>query len=87
MKSIWLIDLNIECVYIDLTQNLERYTGYGGSSSHRVWSAIYEQNCFKFVYGDKSLRGLNDLSLDDLMDDVCLERRVFYRIISGRRCS
>nr|XP_019043494.1 endoplasmic oxidoreductin 1 [Kwoniella bestiolae CBS 10118]OCF22424.1 endoplasmic oxidoreductin 1 [Kwoniella bestiolae CBS 10118] len=32
--------------YIDLTLNPERFTGYAGDSSHNVWRAIYEENCF-----------------------------------------
>lgn len=33
--------------YVDLLLNPERYTGYAGPSAHRVWKAIYEENCFK----------------------------------------
>ena len=32
--------------YVSLLDNPERYTGYGGPSSHMVWDAIYKENCF-----------------------------------------
>lgn len=32
--------------YIDLSINPERFTGYAGDSSHNVWKAIYQENCF-----------------------------------------
>lgn len=32
--------------YVDLTFNPERYTGYKGKSAHRIWYAIYKENCF-----------------------------------------
>ena len=35
--------------YVDLTINPERYTGYGGHSAHRVWKAVYEENCFRYT--------------------------------------
>lgn len=36
-----------ECDYVDLLLNPERYTGYKGSSPHRIWNSIYDENCFK----------------------------------------
>ena len=36
-----------ECIYVDLTLNPERYTGYRGESATRIWNAIYEENCFR----------------------------------------
>ena len=33
--------------FVDLLLNPERFTGYKGDSSTRVWSAIYNENCFK----------------------------------------
>lgn len=41
-----------------------------GPSAHRIWSAIYDENCFQ----SPSHPGI---------DEQCYERRVFYRIISG----
>ncbi|KAI9246273.1 endoplasmic reticulum Oxidoreductin 1-domain-containing protein [Phascolomyces articulosus] len=123
-------------VYVDLTDNPERFTGYAGPSSGRVWKAIYEENCFNIVdkmtegcetcnnvmHADQS-RGNNPLKaaesiaeatndefvkvpedeakfdrlLNDLAEDpddgfgnseeVCLEKRVYYRLISGLHSS
>ena len=36
--------------YVDLLLNPERYTGYKGPSPRRIWRAIYEGNCFKWVF-------------------------------------
>ncbi|RXK36590.1 endoplasmic oxidoreductin 1 [Tremella mesenterica] len=47
-------DATQEGQYVDLTLNPERFTGYAGDSSHQVWRAIYEENCF----------GLSEASLD-----------------------
>jgi len=44
-----------ECIFVDLTLNPERYTGYSGEAAHRIWRAIYEENCFK-PPGGKSFR-------------------------------
>ena len=33
-------------VYLDLTKNPERFTGYGGYNATRIWHAIYMENCF-----------------------------------------
>ncbi len=32
--------------YYELGSNPERFTGYAGESAHRIWSSIYEENCF-----------------------------------------
>ena len=85
--------------YVSLLQNPERFTGYAGE---QVWSAIYKENCFtsapeasvpqspfpsqarndlRSVLQQKTLE--NDLRLDD----QCLEKRVFHRIISGMHAS
>ncbi|KAM8816433.1 ERO1-like protein beta isoform 2-T2 [Rhynchonycteris naso] len=67
--------------YVDLLLNPERYTGYKGSSAWRVWNSIYEENCFKprSVY-----RPLNPLAPSR---GLCLEKRVFYKLISGLHAS
>ena len=38
-----------------------------GEHAHRVWNLIYSQSCFT----------------DVMQPDVCTERKVFYRLISG----
>uniref|UniRef100_A0A672FIR4 Endoplasmic reticulum oxidoreductase beta n=1 Tax=Salarias fasciatus TaxID=181472 RepID=A0A672FIR4_SALFA len=67
--------------YVDLLLNPERFTGYRGASAWRVWNSIYEENCFKprSVY-----RPLNPLAPSR---GLCLEKRVFYRLISGLHSS
>ncbi|KAI8071875.1 endoplasmic reticulum Oxidoreductin 1-domain-containing protein [Thamnidium elegans] len=123
-------------VYIDLTDNPERFTGYAGPSSGRVWKAIYEENCFDIVHqmtegcetcnnimnlgekkNDQSKTSSSQISkkpispfaqvpdskeeLDQFLnnlaeesdggidsnDEVCLEKRVYYRLISGLHSS
>ncbi|CAL1542173.1 unnamed protein product [Lymnaea stagnalis] len=71
--------------YVDLLLNPERYTGYKGPSPRRIWRSIYEENCFKpeknYGYGPEYGA---DLSLESSM---CLEKRVFFRLISGLHTS
>uniref|UniRef100_A0A8P4KLQ7 Endoplasmic reticulum oxidoreductase 1 beta n=1 Tax=Dicentrarchus labrax TaxID=13489 RepID=A0A8P4KLQ7_DICLA len=75
--------------YVDLLLNPERFTGYKGPSAWRVWNSIYEENCFKprSVY-----RPLNPLAPSrgesgKINNRLCLEKRVFYRLISGLHTS
>uniref|UniRef100_A0A7N8WQF0 Endoplasmic reticulum oxidoreductase 1 beta n=1 Tax=Mastacembelus armatus TaxID=205130 RepID=A0A7N8WQF0_9TELE len=75
--------------YVDLLLNPERFTGYKGPSAWRVWNSIYEENCFKprSVY-----RPLNPLAPSrgesgKPVTGLCLEKRVFYRLISGLHSS
>ena len=74
----------LDGVYIDLLKNPERFTGYSGESARRVWAAIYEQNCFQFIYGEheRVSKTLGSPSLGGV-DSLCLEKRAFYRVISG----
>jgi ERO1-like protein alpha len=64
-----------EMLYVDLRKNPERYTGFTGPQTHRVWSAIYDENCFA-LSGDRCRNGV-------CAPDTCKEERVFYRLISG----
>uniref|UniRef100_A0A0B7APC8 Uncharacterized protein n=1 Tax=Arion vulgaris TaxID=1028688 RepID=A0A0B7APC8_9EUPU len=75
--------------YVDLHRNPERYTGYKGSSAHRIWKSIYEENCFRPEnnLNDGQLPSTHygsDVSLDS---DMCLEKRVFYHLVSGLHTS
>ncbi|CAG5127373.1 unnamed protein product [Candidula unifasciata] len=72
--------------YVDLSRNPERYTGYRGSSPHRIWKSIYEENCFK---PEVSLQNLSKhYGKDtDSGDALCLEKRVFFHLISGLHTS
>ena len=75
-----------ECIYVDLTLNPERYTGYRGESATRIWNAIYEENCFRPE--DAAKDDPPDVAfLKDKVDDMCLEKRAFYRIVSGLHSS
>ncbi|GAB1598453.1 ERO1-like protein alpha isoform X2 [Argonauta hians] len=73
-------ELSSELDYVDLLLNPERYTGYKGRSPHRIWNSIYNENCFKphptYAYGSTPLKS-----------GFCLEKRVFYRMISGLHTS
>lgn len=66
------LDDTSEGEYVDLTLNPERFTGYSGPSANRIWSSIYQENCF---------RPPAELSLS--VEQQCLEERVYYKIISG----
>jgi len=89
--------------YVDLLANPERYTGYKGPMAERVWKAIYEENCFapelsitnyynpmfnQSPRGKKSTEQLNSIQYSsELLKAMCLEKRVFYRVISGLHTS
>lgn len=45
---------NSEMTYVNLQLNPERYTGYIGPSSRRIWDSIYNEHCLKDVPGDSS---------------------------------
>lgn len=85
-----------DAVYLDLTLNPERFSGYGGEEAGRIWSLIYQENCFNDIditpiprFTNKYLRLLTSWSrklqhnLSPVIDDQCLEKRVFYRLVSG----
>ncbi|ODV92802.1 hypothetical protein CANCADRAFT_30844 [Tortispora caseinolytica NRRL Y-17796] len=80
-------------VYVSLTDNPERYTGYSGESAHKVWSSIYGENCFiqsNSVQSPILLHGpaLAETESTHIVDmQECLEWKVFYRLISGMHAS
>ncbi|QPG75128.1 hypothetical protein FOA43_002471 [Brettanomyces nanus] len=39
-------EINEDTVYVDLVENPERFTGYGGDQSFQIWKSIYSENCF-----------------------------------------
>eukprot|EP00253_Pinus_taeda_P019913 PITA_19913 len=45
---------NSEMTYVNLQLNPERYTGYIGPSSRRIWDSIYKEHCLKDGPGDSS---------------------------------
>lgn len=68
-SDVWIEqDENANMVYVDLLKNPEKFTGYVGQSTWKIWKAIYEENCFE-------------------SDGQCIEKRVFYRLISGLQAS
>ncbi|KAI0775704.1 endoplasmic oxidoreductin [Trametes elegans] len=95
------LDDMTEGEYIDLTLNPERFTGYTGPSAHRVWKAIYEENCFGMSEWDVIPSGSPNHGLNKLPDSMkdalsegeledpkeCLERKVYYKIVSGLHAS
>jgi hypothetical protein len=64
-----------EGVYVDLIRNPEGYTGYSGEPANRIWKAIYDANCFDSKYGKLAPEGESW--------ENCIEKGLFYRIISG----
>ncbi|XP_035741954.1 ero1-like protein [Vespa mandarinia] len=67
--------------YVDLLLNPERYTGYKGPSAHRIWRSIYMENCFR------PKNSPHNFIQSSKMNGMCLEKRVFYRVISGLHAS
>lgn len=49
-------------------------TGYAGPEPRRIWDAIYNENCFHTFGASK-------------IENMCLEDRVFFRLISGLHTS
>ncbi|GMM34392.1 ER oxidoreductin [Saccharomycopsis crataegensis] len=118
-----------DAVYVDLTLNPERFSGYGGEEAGRIWSAIYQENCFNKPKSEENPDNNDALSssssddqspvlrfnnkyfnilaswsnrlqknknidnyqlLNTLMnqeEDKCIEKRVFYRLVSGMHAS
>lgn len=73
------IDDDHHCVFVDLIDNPERFTGYGGAQSFDVWLAIYSENCFPNTNPMLMLPGSEP--------EVCMEKNLFYRVISGLHAS
>lgn len=64
--------------FADLVANPERYTGYKGADAHKIWNSIYRENCFS---------DFNPVPSYGPEIETCLEKRVFYRLISGLHTS
>lgn len=86
--------------YVSLVDNPERFTGYGGESAHQIWEAIYRENCFSRPgeeisrISDNQALAANSFKqvlqrnvVDPVDEPECLEKRVFYRIVSGMHAS
>jgi len=66
--------------YYDLVKNPERFTGYKDAHAHKIWGAIYKENCFLNTGQPKSPYGPEP-------EEKCLEKRIFYRLVSGLHTS
>lgn len=77
---IWSDPLEEECMsYVNLVDNPETNTGYTDGASN-IWKSIYEENCFKPITQTNSTHR-------DVLDGLCFEERVFYRLVSGLHTS
>ncbi len=76
-----------DCDFVDLALNPERYTGYSGEASHQIWRAIYEENCFRPPSAAAETLSFSEAFLQDSLDELCLEKRAFYRAVSGLHSS
>lgn len=95
--------LHSEGVWVDLINNVERFTGYQGPSARNMWGMLYAENCFSYngdapspkaPAGDlanvfKNPRDLtvNTSELDLDLSQDCIEQRLFYRLLSGLHAS
>ena len=77
--------------YVNLLKNPEAFTGYAGDSAARIWNAIYKENCFEAegegVGGGAASNIGGGLIGAVRSDNTCMEKRVFYRLISGLHAS
>ena len=81
-------------IYVDLKANPEGHTGYDGEPARRIWRAIYEENCFDLDEAPSPKEQLvlawrRDVVREDAAASAgqCLERRVFYKLVSGLQAS
>lgn len=80
-------DASEDSKYVDLLLNPERYTGYAGPSAHRIWRSIYQENCFKPSINLGPYADFSNIGADEFLKDMCLEKRAFYRAVSGLHSS
>ena len=78
-----LLENGEDAEWVDLLLNPERYTGYQGKGAGRIWGSIYKENCF---LPNKKLWSYDDLNAS-FLSKTCLEKRVFYRTLSGLHAS
>lgn len=68
--------------FVNLLDNPERFTGYAGAPAAKIWDAIFNENCFL----DKPTTN-NPLLSKEITTNQCHEKRIFFKIMSGFRCS
>ena len=72
--------------FYDLQSNREQYTAYKGADAAKVWKSIYKENCF-LPPGVNTSYKLNRIFTERSLAKLCLEKRAFYRLISGLHAS
>ena len=75
-----------DCRHVDLTLNPERFTGFAGEASRKIWAAIYGENCF---WPEAAANRGNPFAelLQSSVQKLCLEERTFFRLVSGLHAS
>ncbi|XP_019955002.1 ERO1-like protein alpha [Paralichthys olivaceus] len=81
--------------YVDLLLNPERFTSYRGPEVWRIWNSIYEENCFKpytvrrplIPNSFHSSSGGEARTFYSWLEGQCVEKRAFYRLVSGLHAS
>ncbi|KAK9471313.1 endoplasmic reticulum Oxidoreductin 1-domain-containing protein [Dipodascopsis tothii] len=90
-------------VYVSLVDNPERFTGYVGEHANTIWRAIYTENCFEREELGADAAALEQVVREDSKhvaleggergraalnaDAQCVEKRAFYKVISGMHAS
>lgn len=67
-------------VFVDLIDNPERFTGYNGPSAAKIWSFIYNHSC-----SNNNHYILKRLNTE--IWDICSEKTLFTKIVSGLHAS
>lgn len=83
------IDDDHNCVYVNLLNNPERFTGYGGNQSFDVWKAIYSENCFPNTnpMSMSPSTSADGAGLNNSEEEQCIEKKIFFRLVSGLHAS
>lgn len=73
--------------YVSLIENPERFTGYAGDGAQNVWKHVYQESCF--LKPVASPNGIFERTEETRIefDNDCLEKRAFYRLVSGMHAS
>ena len=88
-EDVWMVEDEVAhadgmAEFIDLHANPERFTGYKGFGARAIWSAIYNENCFMDEEDEEEEEEGGSLSQGR---EQCMEKRVFFRLISGLHAS
>ncbi|KII73432.1 Ero1-like protein [Thelohanellus kitauei] len=86
-RSIDFVDIKDyleDAEYVDLIKNPERFTGYAGSGSTKVWHSIFQENCLQLKSTIHKTVSEGDVFIDP---ETCAEFKVISRILSGFRTS